>query len=516
MRAESKDGRTQASHILKSYLQALSIPYTAGNAEDLVVHGKNGSHVGVRFSNRTELAGDGVQVSANDMLSPDLERIFSAFHTVTEAAGYGRPLPVDRGAAPEGKVTYQDDFELVYLRHQIFRRTPTPADMSVVEELLPYIKRAATKAFFKFKGIFTPMGFSESDLLNIGRVHTLSYLHNYADSEDSTSNIRLFTEFLNQRFAELAKLAGKKAMSATCFGGPAPYRRNAQDDDTYSNFTGNLEDVEAPSADEEYEEGEYELVGKDGSRHTVEIRNDGFLGVDLYMNGRLLTRAEVDALRTKMGRGEYKLSPNTETEKAVPAGQLYQRQLQARAELHERLGQMEPERRELVLSYAALARSYSPDARDVARSLCREMACPKCAKRVQGGIICKACGVEAQPRYGVDFLAVRERLRAERDSLAEDMTASLSDSEQRTDKKRKVVAAPAQPVVVVAREVIEALDEKLKTECFEKLPAQLSCSVCKETKAKAEFGTRIPRRNADGTPKSACKHSRCRGCRRRR
>jgi hypothetical protein len=512
MRAESKDGRTQATHILKSYLQSLRIPYTSTEEADLVVYSKSGSHVGVSFSNRP----GAVQVNAADLLSPDLERICSAFHTVTEAAGYGRPTPVDRGAAPQGKISYHDDFELVYLRHQILRRTPTPADMTVVEELLPYIKRAATKAFFRFKTVLLPMGFSEADLINIGRVHTLSYLHNYADTKDSTSNIKLFTEFLNQRFAELAKVAAKKALNATCttrLTERLPHDLHTAPD-SYSHFAQSLEDEDAVSADEEYEEGEYDLVAADGSKAALAVKNDGFLGVELYINGHLLTRQEVEVLRTKMARGEYRLAPNAETEKPATQGQLYQRQVHAREELHERLSAMEPERRELVLSYAALSLAYSPDARDVARALCRELSCPNCMKRVLGGLVCKTCGVEAQPRYGVDFLAVRERLRAEGDSLADGMTASLSDSEARTDKKRKTAVAPAQPLTKLSREQIRVLDEKFKQECFAKLPEVLSCSVCKESKPKAEFGARIPRRHPDGTPRSACKNSRCKSCRR--
>lgn len=496
MTMETRDSRAQACHILKSYLRSAQIPYT-NNGKGLVVG-----------ANAVEL--DDAAVKA--LTSPDLTKVLSVFHAITDAAGYGKPNPVDRGEAPNSRADRHQAFELVYLRHSALRRSPNPSP-EALEELRPIAEKAAAKAMFRFNRLFLKSGYDVDDLTSIAMTHAITFLHAYGFLRIPSDNHRLFMDFVNQRFAELGTLCSEILANPD----------NCEVDEIHNNdigdfvrgslgHDGRLTDGDT-NIDLSYEEGEFTLTSKSGAQFLMEARDDGNLGLNIYLNGRLLTRTEVEELRNKLASGEFSFCSDLLPERQPSSGVMHGRQAKAREELCTKLSEMEPSRREIVLSYAALARFYNPDARDVARALCEELVCPKCSKKVFGGPRCATCDIEGTPRFGIDYVAVREQLRRERDSISDGMTAGLSDAQQRTERKKaqaKESAKDAGPTPT--RELVDAMEAKMKEDLFAKLPAELTCCNCRLSKPKAEFGVRIPKRNSDGTPIRAAKMSRCKDC----
>lgn len=86
---------------------------------------------------------------------------------------------VERPAAEKRKIHSRNEFELCYMRHQYLRRVtynPTEADMA------PYMKIVAHQAkntFYTYKNLFNLVGFDAQDLVNIGRIHLVSFLGLY-------------------------------------------------------------------------------------------------------------------------------------------------------------------------------------------------------------------------------------------------------------------------------------------------------------------------------------------------
>jgi hypothetical protein len=87
---------------------------------------------------------------------------------------------VNRPAAPDKKIRTSEDFELAYMRHQYFRRVkynPTQAEM------YPYmyiVSNLSKNTFFTYFNLFKAVGMYQDDVLNIGRVHLVSFLGLYA------------------------------------------------------------------------------------------------------------------------------------------------------------------------------------------------------------------------------------------------------------------------------------------------------------------------------------------------
>ena len=518
MNSESRDCRTQASHVLKSYLDSLQIPYSASGHEVLIKARQSEATVRVVVVDSIEGTLPGaVSVRARDLISPEIPRILNAIHTATVAAGYGRPNPLDRGVMPTRRLSYHDDYEDVYLRGKLLFRTPTPSaeGMQKILAHMPIIKKAATKAFFKFRYAFEAMGIGEDDLINIGRVHAVTFFHHYAYEAGTQDNIALLAEFCNQRFAELAKVTSKKAQSSQFTPFSSLVRAEGDRDEGSSmNVSEDLGGSTGPS-DDEYADGNYTLQSADGRTRKLQIKSDGFCGVEMYVEGRRLGASERVVLQNRVSTGALTLAAVEEEEiVAAPGPSISVRKLRARKILDTRLKAMDPEQRETVLSYAALSRDYAPDARAMARKLCEELACPKCDKRVTSGTFCPKCFVEAESRYGVDYLSYRTKLRDARDPLVLSMTAAISDSELRSKKRQESPSSAALPTVpALPKEEMLELTKKLRTECFEALPATLTCTHCGSEHPKQMFGVRVPRRKSDGMPMKPSRIPWCKPCR---
>jgi hypothetical protein len=143
-------------------------------------------------------------------------------------------VPVNRPEASDKKIRTSDDFELCYLRHQYFRRVKyNPTE----EEMSPYMKiveNMAKNTFFTYPNLFKIVGMLYEDVLNIGRVHLVSFLGLYAldkmrdkqkewimkfyfehkanpeEKDYDQKNKANFTMFLKQRMEDLVRICRQK------------------------------------------------------------------------------------------------------------------------------------------------------------------------------------------------------------------------------------------------------------------------------------------------------------------
>jgi hypothetical protein len=140
-----------------------------------------------------------------------MERRLAALWAITEAAGYGRPKPVDRGAIPSRRLTIDDDFELVTMRHAEFRRAP-----NVLADQLGNYKTvldvSVNQAFRRYRFVWDRYGMEVSDLRSWGLVWAISWLSEYSIPGPNTlkENQRLLYTRLWQRYAQLADATSRK------------------------------------------------------------------------------------------------------------------------------------------------------------------------------------------------------------------------------------------------------------------------------------------------------------------
>lgn len=100
------------------------------------------------------------------------------------------------------KLNIKDNFELVYIRHRYFRKStnPEPQRLAQFEEM---IRNISNKIYARNINIFKTVGLEMDDLINIGRVHTVSFISMCGLKENS----HLMKEFIIQH----KKLKGKNS-----------------------------------------------------------------------------------------------------------------------------------------------------------------------------------------------------------------------------------------------------------------------------------------------------------------
>jgi hypothetical protein len=401
---------SQPLHVLRSYLNACEIPFEIEN-ETLKVAKKDGASLKVVIGESASLDQTVCTIKDKEIISPIPEVFLAALHILTDAAGYGKPLPVDRGEAPTGRINYKDQFEEVYLRHSVLRRSPNPKDHNFLDKYDKTIRKTANRAFRRYRWILEPMGFMADDLVNIGRVHTVAFMHYYASSPNHVDNLKLLTEYLKQRFSELTRLCHKKGCNSSCFLTDLRNTVN-HDEDTFSQVLNAVGDENSINESEEYVEGVYRLMSSN-KESKLEIQRSGLMGLSIYVDNHLLTKTEIEQLRERIDKGVCKISP-VEVKEDAPvidnAPSALQRKAKARNLLIKNLNKMSPEERNIALAYAVYSREYEIDARIMAKKLCEELYCPTCKHKVINRTLCRKCGTVAVPRYGVDYVKVRKDL----------------------------------------------------------------------------------------------------------
>ena len=86
---------------------------------------------------------------------------------------------IERPQAEKRKIHSKNEFELCYMRHQYLRRVtynPTQADMAPYEKIITHL---AKNTYYMYKNLFNLVGFDVEDVINIARIHLVSFLGLY-------------------------------------------------------------------------------------------------------------------------------------------------------------------------------------------------------------------------------------------------------------------------------------------------------------------------------------------------
>lgn len=214
-----------AVNILRSWLTAVGIKHKPSKLQgyDICVEGRAGGEVQVQVAMGGEEKSKeaGVQVLARDITGKRASKKLDAFWSVTDAAGFERRQPVDRGAEPEAnakgnprKLHYRDEFDLVAFRHTEFRWSPDPpADRWV--RYKPTIEKVAW-GFLKMNSrLAARHQFDIDDVLQYARVWVVNYCARYeVPNPLHNDNERKCYRYLQQRFNnDLRALLLKKERS---------------------------------------------------------------------------------------------------------------------------------------------------------------------------------------------------------------------------------------------------------------------------------------------------------------
>jgi hypothetical protein len=201
-----------------SWLQAVGIEATRDTVPgcDLAVVKADGTLLPVKVAVSFDEAApeqDHAFVITSELTSRSLAVAFSAFHVITEAAGHGRPTPIDRGQAPTEKISYENDFELVALRHQELRRVANPSTEDL-KAALPVIEKAISRFAFINRTICIRHGIEREDLRSYCLAWTSNYLGLYAVLDElNADNQRKLYAHLTQRLLNFLELLLKKDRS---------------------------------------------------------------------------------------------------------------------------------------------------------------------------------------------------------------------------------------------------------------------------------------------------------------
>jgi len=206
-----------ARNLIRSWLRANKVPFTKSTVAgcDFSVQGRLGD-IEVRVCERrdqTKPAPNVIDVLATDITGKKLDVAFAAYHVITSAAGYGNPVPVDRGVQPEQKLCYTDDDFLVCVRHTAFRRSPN----APAEKYAKYDK-VMHKACWNFYNLNNSpcrrWGKSVEDLRTYAMVLLNIFCAQIEDEEkDDQHNEQTLYVWLRQRFAEIFKILSAKERS---------------------------------------------------------------------------------------------------------------------------------------------------------------------------------------------------------------------------------------------------------------------------------------------------------------
>ncbi len=179
---------------------------------------------------------------------------------------------------------FRQSYENRIFRHKAFKASVSPKHQELID-LVPVIKKCASKIEYKYHSVFKYMGIEHKDLINIGLVHGVHFLSKYGRS----GNEGLLYAFLNQRFLEVAQITHKKSLDCSFTS-----------DSTQSNDVESIIDP-LPLPDSPYQDGEY-LLHRKKSVHKVKFVTTGMLPI-LYVDGHKASDAEIDSIGCEINKG---------------------------------------------------------------------------------------------------------------------------------------------------------------------------------------------------------------------
>lgn len=221
-----QSGNATAVNILRSWLQAVGIPCTVGkDAIDLYVGHVIGGSIKVAVLREGKApAGADIVIEAHEMTGKRVEKALEAFYRVTDAAGWDRRQPVNRGEAPVAnekgnprKLNYKNEEFLVGIRHTEFRRSPNPPP----DRWQQYKKTmdVVVRSFWNYPGneaFFRRQGFERQDLMQYARCFVVNFCGRYETATPLyCDNERKLHIYLRQRFVDLLDMLRRKSVNAS-------------------------------------------------------------------------------------------------------------------------------------------------------------------------------------------------------------------------------------------------------------------------------------------------------------
>lgn len=141
---------------------------------------------------------------------------------------------VKRPQAEKRKINSRNEFELCYLRHQYLRKVdynPTEAEMRPYYHIIVNFGKST---FFTYRNLFGSVGVESEDIINVGKVHLVSYLGLFSleqcpdkkaafiqtfevdklrhpeEKDFLNKNKANFTGFLKQRYEDMVRICRQK------------------------------------------------------------------------------------------------------------------------------------------------------------------------------------------------------------------------------------------------------------------------------------------------------------------
>lgn len=141
---------------------------------------------------------------------------FETFAQMTQALGFGPwPVPVNRGAMPDERVSFRDDMDLVAMRHGLLRTSPNLPQYKIA----PYrdvIENCTSYYFKKFRRFFDLFGYNVHDILTYTNMWFLIFHHHYRKLNGTVDeNRKLLTRYLQGSFINFGTAVQSKASG--CF-----------------------------------------------------------------------------------------------------------------------------------------------------------------------------------------------------------------------------------------------------------------------------------------------------------
>lgn len=195
--------KKRAATVLAGWLEAAEVPFKI-NGDSIIIGGKDGD-----FGPDAEALAD---------LAAPLDKAMPAFWVLTERAGYGRPVVVDRGSAPDG-VRYNDDPELVAMRHREFRQVANLPDHVYKDQNYHRIINWYCNKFFRSNyRLCQHAGYEVEDVKTYAWLYLTNFygrwrhLDRKAFDAKSYSNGKMFCSYLQQRlYSDLKPLLIRKS-----------------------------------------------------------------------------------------------------------------------------------------------------------------------------------------------------------------------------------------------------------------------------------------------------------------
>lgn len=198
-----------------SWLKAANIPVKPSTTPgcDLTIQTKAGKSIEIKVavdSAEPRPAAEHLLVLAADLTHRNKSKALETFHSITSGAGYGTPSPINRGEDPTKKMHFDDNFELVAMRHKEFRKVPNPT-----ADELAHFDKVISKAVSRFVFINTKIcrrhGLGFDDLKTYAQIWTCNYLGLYkvANPTNNDNERKLYTH-LCQRFSNFIEVLLKK------------------------------------------------------------------------------------------------------------------------------------------------------------------------------------------------------------------------------------------------------------------------------------------------------------------